>query len=202
MYQTSLFHTTFLFLMVMDPLGNIPIFVSLLRPFDAQSQKRIIMREMLIALVVMILFLFFGQAIFKILHLHPASLQIAGGIILFMIAINMVFSVPHREKVNRSTKDPLIVPLAIPSVAGPGILATISLYGGNVDHSGKLVTLFAIIIAWIILLPILLLSSNLKKALGENGLVATERLFGYLIILIAMQMMINGLKMHFPQITP
>lgn len=187
----NLFHMSFLFLMVMDPLGNVPIFISAIKYFDPKKQRVIILRELLIALGFMIIFLFGGQGFFQLLHVSESSLQIAGGIILFLIAIPMIFATPHEEKVTRIPKDPLIVPLAIPAVAGPGILATMTLYGGTAEN--KSLVLLAVIIAWLFLLPTLLFSPYLKKLLGENGLAAAERLFGYLVVLISTQMALNGL---------
>ncbi|MEZ5314862.1 MAG: MarC family protein [Chlamydiales bacterium] len=182
---------SFLFLIIMDPLGNIPIFVSVLKHFDLQQQKRIIFRELLIALGIMILFLFFGQGFFRLLNVSNSSLQIAGGIILFLIAIQMIFALPGEEGKEKIPKDPLIVPLAIPAVGGPGILATMTLYGGTVNN--KFLTLLALFIAWLFLLPTLLFSGYIKKILGKNGITAAERLFGFIVILISTQMAISGL---------
>ncbi len=187
----DLFHMSFLFLIVMDPLGNVPIFVGVLKAFDPERQRRIILRELLIALGIMVVFLFFGQGFFTLLNVTPYSLQIAGGIILFMIAIRMIFANPGERKGGRITEDPLIVPLAVPAVAGPAILATMTLYGGS--GANKLLILSALLIAWLCLLPTLIFSPHLKKLLGENGIVAAERLFGYIVILVSTQMALNGL---------
>ncbi len=191
----DLFHMTFLFLIVMDPLGNVPIFVGVLRHHEPKKQREIILRELLIALGIMVIFLFCGQGFFRLLHVSESSVQIAGGIILFIIAIRMIFATPSGEKTTRVPKDPLIVPLAVPAVAGPAILATMTLYGGS--GASKLLVLTAVAIAWLCLLPILLFSPSLKKLLGENGLTAVERLFGYLVVLVSAQMAFNGLKTAF-----
>ncbi len=188
---SDLFHMSFLFLIVMDPLGNVPIFVGVLRYFDPQRQRKIILRELLIALGIMIIFLFFGQGFFRILHVSTTSLQMAGGIILFIIAIRMIFADPGEKKGGRIAKDPLIVPLAVPAVAGPAILATMTLYGGAAGN--KLLVLLAVFIAWLFLLPTLIFSPYLKKLLGENGIIAAERLFGYIVVLVSTQMAVNGL---------
>lgn len=192
----SLFHTAFVFFIILDALGNVPLFLSILKPFDPPHQRRIILREMLIALAVMIFFLFFGQGFFSLLNIRQSSLQIAGGIILFIISIRMVFSMKMHGKGKGSAREPMIVPLAIPAIAGPGILTTISLYGGGLQGN-KLSTLIAILIAWAFSVPILLLSSQLKKILGTNGLIAVERLFGYLVVLIAAQTTLNGIVSTF-----
>lgn len=181
----------FLFLIVMDPLGNVPIFVGVLRSFDPERQRKIILRELLIALGFMILFLFFGQGFFRVLNVSTSSLQMAGGIILFIIAIRMIFAAPGQHKGGRIAKDPLIVPLAVPAVAGPAILATMTLYGGAAEN--KLLVLLAVFIAWLCLLPTLIFSPYLKKLLGDNGIIAAERLFGYIVVLVSTQMALSGL---------
>lgn len=187
----SLFHLVFLFWIVMDSLGTLPLFVSLLKHFEPARQRKIILRELLIALAIMVIFLFFGHGFFSLLNITHSSLQIAGGIILFMLAVKMIFSVPVHEKPLRAPKEPLIVPLAVPSIAGPGILATITLYGGGI--ASNTTVLIAILISWALSLPLLLFSPTLTKIFGENGIVATERLFGYILVLISTQMAFTGL---------
>lgn len=177
----------------MDPVGNVPIFLSYLKPYDVTKQKKIIWREMMIALLVMVIFLYFGHAFFQVLTISQPSLEMSGGIILFMIAIKMVFAA-YRDSNSTDLKqqEPLIVPLAVPAVAGPGILATITLYGAS-ETASKYVVFTAILIAWAFSVPTLLLAPFLKRVLGENGLIAIERLFGYCIVLIATKMVLSGL---------
>lgn len=192
--QHSLFHLSFLFYMVLDPIGNLPIFSSLLKHFDTKKQIRIIIRELLIALVIMIACLYFGQAFFKLLQISTPSLELAGGTILFMIALKMIFSSPQPENRGRPPKDPLIVPLAVPATAGPGILATITLYGGGIEGGAdKMTVLLAIFISWGLTVPTLIFSPFLKKMFGNNGIIAAERLFGFIIVWIACEMGIHGL---------
>ena len=192
--SSFIFHTSFLFWIVLDPLGNIPIFVSLLKRFNVKRQRKIIWREMIIALGFMLIFFFFGRGFFQVLRVQQCSLQITGGILLFMIGVKMLFARPSYEsesKIVAEAQEPLIVPLAVPAVAGPGILATIVLYSGNVTYN-QWAVFASILIAWIFTVPFILVAPYLKKLLRENGLVAVERLFGYLIILIALQMALAG----------
>lgn len=187
----SLFHLVFLFWIVMDSLGTLPIFVSLLKHFEPKKQRKIITRELLIALGIMIIFLFFGHGFFRILRVTPASLQIAGGIILFMLAVKMIFAKPATGETHVAlAKDPLIVPLAVPSIAGPGILATITLYGGGIESN--LTVFLAIIVAWFLTFIVLIVSPLLNRLLGINGVVAVERLFGFILVLISTQMAVAG----------
>ena len=195
MNYSTFFHMTLIFFIIMDAVGTTPIFVGLLSSFEPKRQRQIIVREMIIALIIMVIFLFFGEGILKLLNIDTPALQIAGGILIFLIALRLLFALPSTEEMTCSKKEPLIVPLAVPSIAGPGILAAISLWGGL--EESKLLVLFAVILAWLISLPILLLASLFKKYLGANGLTAVERLFGYLLCLISIDMVIHGLLSSF-----
>jgi multiple antibiotic resistance protein len=189
-----LFTTSFLFLIVLDPIGNIPIFISVLRDFEPKYQFAIIMRELFIALAIMLLFFFFGTGFFTLLNIEQSSLQVAGSTTLFLIGVKMLFSAPNSTTFQNKTKsEPFIVPLATPAVAGPGIIATVMLYGGN-QKIPKLTVFLSLIIAWLLLVPCLLAAPYIKKYLKENGIIAAERLFAYLVILISVQMAISGLQ--------
>ncbi|NGX55703.1 MAG: hypothetical protein KR126chlam2_01342 [Chlamydiae bacterium] len=191
MNLSNLLHTTLIFWIVLDPFANIPFFAALLKHLDPKRQRKVIWREMLIALGVMFGFFFFGQQFFQLFNISQPSLQITGGVILFIIALQLVFSKTFAHKTDKIPKEPFIVPLAIPSVAGPAILATISLYGGGVDGN-NLVIFTAIVLSWLLLLPLVMLASLLKQIFGHRGLIALERLFGYILVLIAVQMALNG----------
>ena len=186
-----LIHLTLLFVIILDPLGNVPLFVSALRHLPPRRQSVVIIREMSIALAIMILFFFFGSGFFHLLSVDEYSLEITGGVILFLIALSMLFSKPREER-KSVARDPLIVPLAIPAIAGPAILAAITVYGAGIEEQ-RVIVFLAILIAWLITLPVVLLSPLLKKWIGDNGLLAIEHLFGYLLVLISIQMMLHGL---------
>jgi multiple antibiotic resistance protein len=188
-----LFHTSFLFLIVMDPIGNIPVFVGVLSQFDPKQQTKIIFRELLIALIIMLVCFFFGRGFFALLAIEQSSMQIAGSTTLFLIGVKMLFSTPKSAEKIKKNQEPFIVPLATPAVAGPAISATIMLYAGNQEISHAVV-LLSIIIAWLCLVPCLLASPFIKRVFKENGVIAAERLFAYLVILVAMQMAITGIK--------
>lgn len=190
----DILHMAFVFFIVMDSLGNIPVFISILRDYTPQQQRKIILRELIIALIVMVIFVFLGKKFLELLKISEFSVSVTGGIILFLIAIKMIFATPKTGE-TETPKDPVIVPLAVPAVAGPAVLATIIIYSGS--HYNSFVILLAIFIAWIFSLPILLGAAFLKQILGENGLTAVERLFGYIIVLISTQMTINGLSFYF-----
>ena len=191
MNLSELLHTTLIFWIVLDPFANIPFFAALLKHLDPKRQRKVIWREMLVALTVMIFFFFFGQQFFKLFGISQPSLQITGGVILFIIALQLVFSKTFAHKTDKIPKEPFIVPLAIPSVAGPAIVATLSLYGGGVNGN-NLVIFTALVLSWLLLLPLVILSSFIKQIFGHRGLIALERLFGYILVLVAVQMALSG----------
>ena len=178
-------------ILVMDPLGNIPVFLSVLRRYDAASQTKIIIRETSIALVVLLVFLFFGQYIMHGLQLTASALSIAGGVILFLIAIRMIF--PHAPSEQHDEEEPFIVPLAIPLTAGPSALAMVLLF---VAQQPSLIWTWAvsIVIASVVFLVIVLSGNYLMRFLGARGLVAIERLMGMILTTVAVQMFLSGLS--------
>jgi multiple antibiotic resistance protein len=177
--------------LLMDPIGNIPFYISFLKGVDPRRQRYVITREMLIALLIIILFYFIGSGLMVFLHIATDTLQIAGGIILFLLCLKMIFPSPHdRQEEMPHDTEPLIVPLAVPLVAGPAVLAAVIIYSRQ--ESNGLVMIGAIFIAWAASLIILLTSSFLKHVLGWRGIMALERLMGLVLILIAVQMFLTG----------
>jgi MarC family membrane protein len=177
----------------MDPLGNLPVFLTILKGIDAKRQRFIILRELVIALVILTLFLFLGQHILRVLQISGPSLSIAGGIILFLIAIRMIF--PNQQEPrskSRRLEEPLIVPLAIPLIAGPSAIASVILIM-NRDPQHWPVWLLALICAWLITGIILFFGSSLRRVLGRRGLTALERLMGMILTAVAVQMFMNGI---------
>jgi len=182
---------TLLFL-TMDPLGNIPIFLSVLEKVPPERRTRVVLRELLLALIVLLLFLYFGSNILSAMHLSQQSIQVAGGIILFLIAIKMLFPVPRASQIEEDIDgEPLLVPLAIPMIAGPSAIATLLIIS-NEQPERMLDWTIAVLIAWLGTAIILLPAAWLKKVLGKRGLVATERLMGMLLVAIAVQMFLDG----------
>lgn len=177
----------------MDPFGGIPVFLSLLNHFDPKKRKQIILREMGIALVVLSLFLFCGKYILSGLHIGEPALSISGGVILFFIAIKMIFpkEVQRAEAVHG--EEPLIVPLAVPLVAGPSSMVVLILF--STQYPGKILHWFsALIIAWTFSLTVILLSDYLGRLLGKRILRAIERLMGMILTTMAVQMLLGGVR--------
>ncbi len=195
----SIFSLTFSLFLVLNAIGNVPFFIGLLSKFNVQKQRRIIMRELLIALVILLLFTFFGDDILHYIGISQPVIGIAGGTLLFIIALGMVFP-RNDEQQEMQRQEPFIVPLAIPIIAGPGAIATVMVYAEQLKNPWLLSAI--IFMAWLPSAIILLAASNVKYFLGEKGLTALQRLGGMLIALIAVQMICSGavdlIKAAFP----
>ena len=155
----------------------------------------IIARELVIALVVLLLFLWFGKYALEAMHLRQESVSIAGGIVLFLIGIRMIF--PPAEGVMGELPDgePFIVPVAIPMIAGPSGMAAVMLMGTQYpDRMGE--WSLALVIAWAATAAILMMSPLLYRLLGRRVLTAVERLMGMLLVAISVQMFLDGLSQH------
>ncbi|MGE9552493.1 YhgN family NAAT transporter [Erwinia amylovora] len=194
--MTEMISATILLLLIMDPLGNLPIFMSVLKHLEPKRRRMVLIREMLIALVIMLLFLFAGEKILAFLNLRTETVSISGGIILFLIAIKMIFPSQESSSSGLSAgEEPFLVPLAIPLVAGPSLLATLMLlshqYPDQMDH-----LVGALLIAWGATVVILLLSGLFLRLLGEKGVNALERLMGLILIMLATQMFLDGIRAY------
>ena len=186
---------TLLFL-VMDPLGNIPIFLSVLEDVAPERRTRVLIRELILAFIVLVFLLFFGRYFIGFLQLSEHSIRIAGGIILFLIALKMVFPVKRSAWASDELHgEPLLVPLAIPMVAGPSAMAVVMLLSGdNPDRMPEWV--LALFLAWALSSLILVSANGLKRFLGRRGLIAMERLMGMLLIALSVQMLLEGISTY------
>ncbi|UUM30726.1 YhgN family NAAT transporter [Vibrio japonicus] len=185
---------TMLFL-IMDPLGNLPIVLSILKHLDPKRRRKILIRELFFALGILMLFLFAGKSIMGFLHVQPETLSISGGIILFIIAIKMIFPSAGSITGLAAGEEPFIVPMAIPMIAGPSVLAALLLLSSQ--HPDKLMELSgAVLLAWGATFIILMFYNFFHRILGERGLKAVERLMGLLLIMISTQMFLDGVKSY------
>ncbi len=180
--------TTF---MVFNSIGMVPVFVTVLGRYERKRQIKIIFRELVIALITLSLFIFFGSKILDALRITQSTIGIVGGILLFLIAISLIFP-KGGETEGLPKHEPMIVPLAIPGLAGPGSIAAMMVFSENY---GLIITLSALVCAWIPSLLLILSSSIVKKFLGEKGLQAVERLGGMIICLIGLDMLTKGIIM-------
>ena len=191
----SIISTAILIFFILDPFGNAPLLLSILKTIDKQKHKRIIIREMFIGLLILLVFMFFGEQFLSIFHLDTEAITISGGIIFFVISLKMIFPDPsgHSLFSTKSNDDPLIVPIAIPMIAGPAALASLLVLAKtNSDHMGSL--LISLLLAWLVTALVLLFSPRLYKVLKNKGLIALERLMGMLLLMMAVQMFIDGLR--------
>lgn len=178
---------------VMDPLGNIPVFNAVLARFNNKRRSIIVARELTIALIILLSFLYAGNAILSFLGLSKSSLSIAGGILLFIISLRMIF--PKREPLGETegAEDPFLVPLAIPLIAGPSTIAVLLLLSSG--QPGKIAQWsVALILAWLGTTILLVASPFLLRVLGTRGSRALERLMGMILVILATQMLLDGIR--------
>ena len=190
LFVSSVFTLT----LVMDPLGNMPPFVTALKGVPEARRRAVVTRELFIALGIMVFFLFFGKSLMTFLALDIVSLSVGGGIVLFLIAIQMIFPNPHSSFAEGPGGEPFIVPLAIPLVAGPSTLTTILIFSMK-DGGGWAGTLAVVIVSWLINVAVLAgLSDRISRFMGARGLLALEKLMGMILVTISVQMIMTGLK--------
>ena len=187
-----------LLFLILDPLGNVPVFLSVLKPLPPHRQRVVLVRELLIALAVLMAFLWGGKYALELMHLRQESVAIAGGIVLFLIGIRMIFPRPEGLLGELPDGEPFIVPLAIPLIAGPSGMAAVMLMGSNEPHRLGEWSL-ALLLAWAATAAILLCAPLLYRLLGRRALSAVERLMGMLLVAISVQMLLDGLSAYLGQ---
>lgn len=178
----------------MDPFGNLPVFHALLQPVEPRRRLRVMTRELLIAFGVLLVFLFGGTSLLQYLGLKEATLSIAGGLILFLIALGMVFPLKgFTPNSSDEDGDPFLVPLAIPLIAGPSAVAVLLLM---VSHAPERITVWlaALTCAWLLTSLVLLASDTLYRHIGDRGARAIEKLMGMILIMMAVQMFLDGVR--------
>jgi MarC family membrane protein len=188
----SIVSAAVLLFFVMDPLGNIPSFLVALREVEPARRQYVIVRELLIALAVLVVFLIAGAPLLRVFHISEPSLSISGGVILFIIALRMVFPTGDSAPMELPDKEPFIVPLAVPLLAGPSAAATIILMATR-EPERRWEWLVALIGAWLAAAVILYCGAALSR-LGQRGLLALERLMGMLLTALAVQMTLDGFE--------
>jgi multiple antibiotic resistance protein len=180
-------------LLVMDPLGNIPLFLSVLKVVRPERRRRVLVREILLAYVILLACLVAAGPVLRLLRLQQESISMAGGIVLFIIALRMIFPGAGEPTAEHVDEEPFLVPLAVPLIAGPSALATLLLLQRSAP--GHLIgVVAALTIAWAASGAILLSSTFFYRVLRERGLIAMERLMGMLLVMVAVQMFMNGVE--------
>jgi multiple antibiotic resistance protein len=191
------FIITILLYLIMDPIGNITSFLKLINQVPPERQRWVTIREMLIALAALLLFEVLGDYIFSVLQVSEPTVKVASGVILFLIAIKILFSSKTSLRANLPNEEPFIVPLAIPLIAGPSALASVMLFARIEDS--HLIMIGAIFTAWAAAVVTLLLAKPLLKTLGRNGLLACERLMGMVLVMLSIQRFLEGIRQFITQ---
>lgn len=179
---------------VMDPLGNVPLFLSALRHVAPARHRLVIIRELVIALAVLVAFLFGGPKLLELLRVSGTALTVAGGVVMLLIALRMVF--PTAEpNLAEGAEEPFVVPLAIPYVAGPSAMATVLLFTSREPDRWP-DWLLALLMAWLATGVVLFFASGFARLLGSRGLLAVERLMGMLLVIVSVEMILSGLRQY------
>lgn len=186
----SILQIALVFFIVTNPIGNSPTIVALLKDYNTKEQQKILFRESMFALLLAVFFLFLGEVFLNSLCIKDYGIRIGGGVILFLVALKMIFSHRTGEAAEAPKQAPFIVPIATPLLSGGGLLTMIMLYSQQEANDWKV--LFAILIAWIGVTGVLVLAPYMQVFLGKRGLLALEQLMGMLLAMIAMKMIIDG----------
>jgi MarC family membrane protein len=185
-----------LLLLVLDPLGSLPVFIPIMRTVAPERRTWVALREVGIALIVLLAFMFFGEGFLHVMRLSERSLEVAGGVILLMVAIRMIFSASGGVYGTPEGKEPLIFPLAVPLLAGPSAMATVLLLASR-QPDKLLEWAGAITVALGLSCGVLLLSDHIRRWVGDSVVSALEKLMGLVLTAIAVEMILAGLKRYF-----
>jgi multiple antibiotic resistance protein len=181
--------------LIANPIGGIPAFVALVKDFDFHRQRQILLREAIFSGLIAYFLLFLGEPMLQLIHVQEYAVRISGGVLVFLVSLTMIFpteQAPQQEGKHQA-RDPFIVPIAAPLITGGGVFATLILLS---KQEGLSRVAIAIFIAWIVIIPIVVASSYLRKILGKQGLLATEQLMGMLLAMLALEILTTGLHMY------
>ena len=192
MMNYTFLSATILLLLITDPVGNIPVFANALKHVPPERRPKVILREILIAFGLLLTFMFVGEGFLRVMNLSELSLQIGGGVILFLIALRMVFPSQGVE-IDDVVTEPLIVPLAIPAIAGPSALATVLLLVSQ-QPDKRMEWIGALCVTMIISAVVLVSAERILRVIGNRLVVAVERLMGLVLVSVAIDMMLRGAK--------
>ena len=183
---------TILLVLITDPVGNIPIFANALKHVPAQRRPRVILREISIAFFLLLTFMFVGEGFLRVMNLSELALQIGGGVILFLIALRMVFPPPIVAE-TELLMEPLIVPLAVPSIAGPSALATVLLLVSQQPEK-RMEWVAALCLTMLICATVLMSAERIQRLIGTRVVTAIERLMGLVLVSVAIEMLLRGIR--------
>ncbi|MBX3620085.1 MAG: MarC family protein [Rhizobacter sp.] len=185
-----------LLLLVLDPLGSLPIFIPVMRQVPAHRRSWVALREVGIAFAVLFAFMFLGEGFLRVMHLSERSLEVAGGVILLMVAIRMIFGAEGGIYGTPEGREPFIFPLAVPLLAGPSAMATVLLLASR-QPERVMTWVLALTVAMAISGLVLLACERIRRLLGDSVVAALEKLMGLVLTAIAVEMILAGLKRYF-----
>ncbi len=186
----TIFSLALIFFIITNPIGNSPAIIALIKDYNIKDQQKILFRESIFSFLIAVFFLFLGDSLENYLCIQLYALNISGGILLMIVAFNMIFSEFNEGTAVKPKQDPFIVPIATPLISGARLLAMIMIYSKEEENNLKL--LAAIIIAWIGVTIVLVCAPYLQIIMGKRGLAALEQLMGMLLTMIAMDMIVKG----------
>ncbi|PIY29465.1 MAG: hypothetical protein CO105_12565 [Comamonadaceae bacterium CG_4_9_14_3_um_filter_60_33] len=196
--QYTFVSATILLILITDPIGNIPIFANALKHVAPERRARVILREVLIAFLLLLTFMFIGAGFLRVMNLSELSLQIGGGVILFLIALRMIFP-PPKVEADEPQSEPLIVPLAIPAIAGPSALATVLLLVSQAPEK-RLEWIAALCVTMSVSAVVLVLAERIQRVAGDRFVMALERLMGLVLVAVSIEMLLRGVKTFVRQV--
>lgn len=182
------------FFLVTNPIGNSPTILALVKDFDFDRQKKIILREGFFALLVALFFQYVGEHFLTFLHIEKFAITMTGGTLLFLVALQMIFCLSEAPEAVALKQEPFIVPIATPLLSGPGLLSIIMIQTQEVGDN--LIITSSILLAWVGVMTVMAIAPYLQKLLGKKGLLALEQLMGLILAMIAIQMFVNGMKFY------
>jgi MarC family membrane protein len=189
---------TILLILITDPIGNIPIFANALRHVPPHRRPWVILREVLIAFVLLLTFMFVGESFLRAMNLSELALQIGGAVILFLIALRMVFPPPKADEAEMQV-EPLIVPLAVPSIAGPSALATVLLLVSQAPDK-RMDWIAALCVTMMVSAVVLVMAERIQRWAGDSLVLALERLMGLVLVSVSVEMLLRGIKTFVQQL--
>ena len=190
--ELGLFALASNFFLIANPVGNIPTVVALVKDFPFERQRTIVLREAIFALMVAVGFQFIGRELLNYLQIKTYAVSIAGGLLLFFVAIRMIFPSQGPKEISALKREPFLVPLATPTISGGGLMSSIMIYSGLTEN--PLLVTSALLVAWCAVIPVMFLSIYLKKILGKQGLLALEQLMGMVLVLLSMKLLVQGFR--------
>jgi multiple antibiotic resistance protein len=182
-------------LFVVNPFGCVPIFVSLVKDFEPKRQRLILFRESVFGGILALVLLWAGRGFLQAIHIEDYAVNLSGGILIFLVAISMIFPESHKpvkeKNKDRQKKEPFVVPIATPLLAGGGFFAVLM---NLVNAAPTFDVALALLITWLIVIPVSVSAAYLQKLLGKRGLLVLEQLMGMMLTMLAIQIILGGVN--------